>query len=151
MLFPQDAKRKEKERRSAGQGLSELKRWQEAQEAKQLVEDRKKEKKDDLELRQRLREQIAADRAARNAKSNVSYLQEGPHLNAAEEQSSSSSGTPRPAGIGSVPPVPKDYSGQARLQFRLPSGSSISHAFEPSVTLTHVRTFLLDNNHVPFR
>lgn len=134
-----------------GKGLAELKRWQDEQEAKQLVEQRKKEKKDDQELRQRLREQIAQDRAARNARSNVSYLQEGPVPPQDDQSSSAPPAGSRPVGLGTGASAPKDYSGMARLQFRLPSGSSISHAFEPSVTLGDVRTFLLDGNHLPFR
>jgi hypothetical protein len=102
-----------------GKGLSELKRWQDEQEAKQLVDQRKKEKKEDAELRQRLREQIAQDRAARNAKSNVSYLEQGPHLSPEEEQSQLSSSSGASARPAATPTVPKDYSGQARLQFRL--------------------------------
>jgi hypothetical protein len=135
-----------------GKGLSELKRMQADQEAKQLVDQRKKEKQDEADLRKKLKEQIAEDRAARNARSNVSFLTEGPRapLDGNEPQQQSSTAPARPTGLVESS-VPKDYSGQARLQFRLPAGTSISHAFEPSVTLSDVRCFLVDNNHVPYR
>lgn len=126
--------------------MAELKRWQEEQDMKRMIDERKKDKKEETELRKRLKEQIAADRAARNARSNLSYVQDGPHP-PVEESSSSS----RPTGLSTSTSTSKDYSGQARLQFRLPAGTSITHAFEPVVTLSDVRTFLINNNQIPFR
>lgn len=140
----EDAKRRERERREAGKGMAELKRWQEEQEMKKLLEERKKDKKDEAALRQKLREQIAADRAARNARSNLSYVQD----DGAPTPETIAPVSVKPQGLGG--PV-KDYTGQARLQFRLPSGASVSHVFEPEKTLAEVKDFLVSSNHVPFR
>jgi len=127
-----------------GKGMAELKRWQEEEEAKRLVEQRKKEKLEEQELRKRVKEQIAQDRAARNARTNVSFLNDGP-------VSSEQSGRQRPVGVEATNSA-RDYSGQARLQFRMPTGSSISHGFDPdATTLAHARDFLVTNNHVTYR
>jgi len=133
----EDAKKLERERRTAGKGMAELKRWQEEQETKRALEERKKDKIQEQQLRQRLKEQIAQDRAERNARSNLSYVNDG-----AEPQT-----VPVPVRQSS----PINYSGKARIQFRMPDGSSVNHGFEQDSNLGQVRNFLIDNNHVPFR
>lgn len=136
----EDAKRMERERRLAGKGMAELKRWQEEEETKRALEERKKDKIQEQQLRQRLREQIAQDRAERNARSNVSYINDG-----AEPVSASRPSPPLAATI------PSNYTGKARLQFRMPDGSSQTHTFEKEVNLGYVRNFLIENNLLPFR
>lgn len=64
-------KEKEKERRSLGQGVAELKRWQADQELKQIQEERKREKMENNLARQRVLDQIAQDRAERRARDAV--------------------------------------------------------------------------------
>ena len=116
--------------------MAELQRWQKEQEAKKILEERKKEREEEKLVRQRLREQIAQDRAARNARPNTEFV----------EQASSS--VPKPTVTSNAA---ANYAGQARLQFRLPDGSSVTHAFSPDSTLGHVRQFLIDEATVPFR
>lgn len=93
-----------------------------------------------------MKEQIAQDRLARNARTNVSFLTDGP----TDPNQQTPVSTTRPAGI-SVTTAPVNYAGKARLQFRLPGGSSVSQVFEPELTLVDARNFLINNNHVPFR
>jgi hypothetical protein len=150
-LVLQEERQREKERREMGKGMAELKRWQEEEEGKRLVEQRKKEKREEQELRQRVKDQIAQDRVARNARTNVSFLTEG-SVSHNDQPSSTTSPSVRPQGVGASAATARDYSGQARLQFRMPTGSSISHGFDPdSTTLSNVRDFLITNNHVTFR
>lgn len=125
--------------------MAELKRWQEEEEAKRMVEERKRDKRQEQELRQRLREQIAQDRAERNKRSNASIAYDGAEVN---PNAPSGSGTTRPSVISSAP---VNYAGKARLQFRMPDGSSQNHTFEQDATLGHVRKFLIDGQHVKFR
>lgn len=138
----QEARKREKERREAGKGMAELKRWQEEQEAKRLVDERRKEKREEQELRQRIKDQIAQDRAERNKRTNVSIVYDG-----AEPEPSTSSAQ-KPSVMTSSP---KDYTGKARLQFRMPNGSSQMQSFEKEVTLEHVRKYLIDTQLVKFR
>ncbi|CAL8109712.1 unnamed protein product [Orchesella dallaii] len=137
----EEERKRELERREAGKGMAELKRWQEEQEAKRLIEERKREKREEQELRQKIRDQIAQDRAERNKRTNASIAYDG------AEPSTSSGTAQKPSVISSTP---ANYAGKARLQFRMPNGSSQNHNFDQDVTLGFVRNFLIEEQHVKF-
>ncbi|KAK3913333.1 UBX domain-containing protein 4 [Frankliniella fusca] len=128
----EEARQKEMLRRKEGQNVQELKRWQQEQELKQLKEERLREKKMEQEARQRVLEQIAQDRAARNAlhatASSASVAQQG----------------------SSTPTISSSNSNEARLQFRLPDGSTYSNRFEADATLAEVRQYVISNVALPF-
>ena len=134
----QEQRNREKERREHGKGAAELKRWQEEEETKRLAEERRRDKKADALLKQKLREQIAQDRIDRQRREN-------PVESTTSEVVAPSSLTPTP----SQPPV--NFSGQARLQFRLPTGVTRNQSFDPDSTLQDVRQYLITNAVVPFR
>lgn len=129
-----EARQKEMQRRKEGQNVQELKRWQQEQELKQLKEERLKEKKMEQEARQRVLDQIAQDRADRNARN----------------ASSASSPSVAQQGI-SAPTSAARNSNEARLQFRLPDGSTYSNRFDADATLGEVRQYILTNVTLPFR
>ncbi|XP_026277742.1 UBX domain-containing protein 4 isoform X2 [Frankliniella occidentalis] len=130
----EEARQKEMQRRKEGQNVQELKRWQQEQELKQLKEERLKEKKMEQEARQRVLDQIAQDRADRNARN----------------ASSASSPSVAQQGI-SAPTSAARNSNEARLQFRLPDGSTYSNRFDADATLGEVRQYILTNVTLPFR
>lgn len=116
-----------------GQNVQKLKRWQEDQELKSLMEEREKEKREQQAARERILAQIAQDKAERAAKF-------------------SNSPQPQPQAEVSPQPVkrnPADMS-RARLQFKLPDGSSHAHDFGSSETLQSVRNYILSNMKLPF-
>jgi len=143
--FVQEARKKEIERRDTGKSVAELKRWQDEMEAKKLIEERKKDKKEEQILRQRVKDQIAQDRAERNARSNMYYVNDG------DAKITDQAPTPRgaPAGFSSF--GASSASGLAKLQFRLPDGSSHIQSFDEKANLSKVRSYLIDNRRVPFR
>ncbi|KAM3955440.1 LOW QUALITY PROTEIN: UBX domain-containing protein 4 [Aphomia sociella] len=119
-------KQKELERRNLGQGVAELKRWQADQELKQIQEERKREKMENNLARQRILEQIAQDRAERRARDQPSP----------------------PAPAPATPPhqpTAGDGGRGARLQFKLPDGSSHTAQFEADEPLSRVQRYIADN------
>lgn len=119
-------KQKELERRNLGQGVAELKRWQAEQELKQIQEERKREKLENNLARQRILEQIAQDRAERRAR-------DQPPPAAAP-----------PAAAAALTP-PADVGRTARLQFKLPDGSSHTAHFAADDSLAQVNRYIADN------
>ncbi|OWR47142.1 UBX domain-containing protein 4 isoform 2 [Danaus plexippus plexippus] len=115
-------KQKELERRSVGQGVSELKRWQAEQEMKQIQEERKREKMENDLARQRILEQIAQDRAERRAREIVTTQN-----------------------VVQTPPPPPATSGDtfsARVQFKLPDGTTHVTTFPARATVRDVTTYV---------
>jgi len=139
----EEEKRREIERRQVGQKVAELKRWQEEQEIKKLAEERRKDKEQEAQLRQRLRDQIAQDRIDRQARVNMTS---GVAPTTATDGPTSSNSAPS----SSSNVNPTNFSGQARLQFRLPEGTTKTHSFDPDSTLGHVRQYVIDHV-VPYR
>ncbi|KAF9420671.1 hypothetical protein HW555_003218 [Spodoptera exigua] len=115
-------KEKEMERRAQGKGVAELKRWQADQELKQIQEERRREKMENNLARQRILEQIAQDRRERRARD-----------------------APPPAPTpATVPPQTTPTSGDAgrgaRIQFKLPDGTSHTAHFDADGTLGDLST-----------
>ncbi|KAJ8707252.1 hypothetical protein PYW08_011386 [Mythimna loreyi] len=118
-------KEKEIERRQAGKGVAELKRWQAEQELKQIQEERRREKMENNLARQRILEQIAQDRAERRAR---------------DQPQSTQPQQPMPA-----TPTSGDGGGRARIQFKLPDGTSHTAHFDANGTLREVQRYVADN------
>ncbi|XP_034242896.1 UBX domain-containing protein 4 [Thrips palmi] len=129
----EEARQKEMRRRKEGQNIQEMRRLQQEQELKQLKEERMRDKQLEQAARQRVLEQIAQDRAARNAR-NVP-----------------SAPSPAVSGPATAPTPILTNSNQARLQFRLPDGSTHSHTFEAMSTLGDVRQYIVSNITLPYQ
>lgn len=128
----EEARQKELQRRKEGQSVQELRRWQQEQELKQLREERLREKRLEQEARQRVLDQIAQDRANRSARNATSSS-----VPSASESTSSS--------------TPASNSNEARIQFRLPDGSTHNNRFDAHATLADVRQYIVSNVTLPFQ
>lgn len=131
---------KEIERRKMGQEVQKLRRWQQEQELKQLKEERQKEKAEEAAARERILKQIAQDRAERASRSSAE--QEAAKKHAQEELRRQSEQCARDIAA---------HCDMARIQFRLPDGSSHSHNFEVTATLGEVRSYVATQLSFPFR
>lgn len=129
----EEARQKEIQRRKEGQSVQELRRWQQEQEMKQLKEERMREKRLEHEARQRVLEQIAQDRANRNARN------------------STLTSSPAPVQSTTAQTTSQCNNSEARLQFRLPDGSTHTHSFDADVALSAVRQYVEANLVLPFR
>ncbi|XP_063898307.1 UBX domain-containing protein 4 isoform X2 [Helicoverpa armigera] len=164
-------KEKEMERRAAGKGVAELKRWQADQELKQIQEERRREKMENNLARQRILEQIAQDRLERRAR-DVTPTQAQPSLQATPSEYSSTSFpqlgkkmennleqiaqdrlerrardvTPTQAQPSlQATPTAGDGGSRARIQFKLPDGTSHTAHFDADGTLAEVQRYVADN------
>jgi len=136
----QTQRQKEMGRRKMGQEVQKLRRWQQDQELKHLKEDRQKEKAEEAAARERILKQIAEDRAERASRFNAA--QEAAKKQAEEEL--------RKRSEEQAAHTAAQYD-IARIQFRLPDGSSHSHNFEITATLGEVRSYAARHLSFPFR
>lgn len=126
--------KKEIERRKLGKDMLEYKRKQEDDQARRALEERNREKAEDKAARERIRQQIAqdrADRAARFAKSK----EEQDAIRAAELQARQAELEARKEA------AQKERRTIARIQFRLPDGSSFTNQFSSEAPLEEARRF----------
>ncbi|XP_070578908.1 UBX domain-containing protein 1-like [Ptychodera flava] len=136
-----EAIEKEKMRRKQGQSLTSMKEKFEYEEMKKIAAEKKREKMEEKLARQRVKEQIARDRA----------------VMAAQSSSSAAASQPMPAAVTTQTPAEpaskKEYS-EARLQIRLPNGSAMTQTFGVSEQLAAVRVYVqlnrTDGNNDPF-
>ncbi|KAK5861611.1 hypothetical protein PBY51_022994 [Eleginops maclovinus] len=114
--------KKEMERRKMGKDVLDLKRQQEDEKTKQLLKERNREKAEEKAARERVKQQIAldrADRAARYARSQVEEKSAKQNLLQAQQAEQEAR---KEASV-------RERSTRARIQFRLPDGSSLSSQF----------------------
>lgn len=123
----------ELERRKVGQDVQKLKRWQEDQQLKNIMEEREREKQQEKAARDRVLAQIAQDKLDRAAR----------FSNNTQQQQQS------PQNISSRP-IQKSTSNIARLQFKLPDGTSHTHEFPSNEPLQVVRTYISANLNLQF-
>ncbi|KAM4626627.1 UBX domain-containing protein 4 [Discoglossus pictus] len=126
--------KKEIERRKSGKDMLEFKRKHEDDILKKALEERNREKAEDKAARERIRQQIAqdrADRAARFAKTK----EEIEALKAAELKARQAEMEARRES------AQKERSAIARIQFRLPDGSSFTNQFPSEAPLEEARQF----------
>ncbi|XP_053621558.1 UBX domain-containing protein 4 isoform X1 [Plodia interpunctella] len=128
-------KQKEMERRNTGQGVAELKRWQAEQEMKQIQEERKREKLENNMARQRILEQIAQDRAERRARDFVPTVQQTAPVAPVTPATVAAAGGAATSGDNA----------RARIQFKLPDGSSHTAQFPADSKLSDVTRYIADN------
>ncbi|XP_044525837.1 UBX domain-containing protein 4 [Gracilinanus agilis] len=126
--------KKEIDRRKTGKEMLDYKRKQEEELTKRMLEERNREKAEDKAARERIKQQIAldrAERAARFAKTKeeveaakaAALLAKQAEMEAKRESSS------------------RERSTIARIQFRLPDGSSFTNQFPSDAPLEEARQF----------
>ncbi|CAJ0954933.1 unnamed protein product, partial [Mesorhabditis belari] len=116
----------EKEKRRREEGKLVIQRKEEQKELRQIAEDRRREKLEDERAKQRILDQIKADKEDRKARA---------------------LGMPPPSHEPSkpqhvaVPPPKVDYK-QATIQVRLPSGEAVRQTFDAKESLSAVRLWI---------
>ncbi|CAH1241796.1 UBXN4 [Branchiostoma lanceolatum] len=130
----EEGKRKEKERRRQGQEMVKAKQTTQERQAKARAEELRKAKEEERLARERVREQIARDREDRAAR----YKQEKEEREQAQvvrEQEKAAEEASRQAARSEF----------ARLQFRLPDGSSVTNTFASRDNLEAARQFVAEH------
>ncbi|KAK7092782.1 UBX domain-containing protein 4-like [Littorina saxatilis] len=127
---------KEVERRKTGQSVQQLKQFQQEREILEVKEQLKKEKEEERKAREHIKLEIARDRAERNAKYQTEKSQKTEQQEAArkaklveQQRAAAEAGARR--------------SETARIQFRLPDGSSVSNQFPSSERLQAAYEFVV--------
>ncbi|XP_040417748.1 UBX domain-containing protein 4 isoform X3 [Cygnus olor] len=126
--------KKEIERRKTGKEMLEYKRRQEEELTKRMLEERNREKAEEKAARERIRQQIAMDRAERAARFAKSK-EEAEAAKAAALQAKQAELEARKEASQ------KERSLVARIQFRLPDGSSFTNQFPSEARLEEARQF----------
>ncbi|NXX61731.1 UBXN4 protein, partial [Scopus umbretta] len=126
--------KKEIERRRTGKEMLEYKRRQEEELTKRMLEERNREKAEEKAARERIRQQIAMDRAERAARFAKSK-EEAEAAKAAALQAKQAEMEARKEASQ------KERSAIARIQFRLPDGSSFTNQFPSEARLEEARQF----------
>uniref|UniRef100_UPI00398E4BED UBX domain-containing protein 4 isoform X2 n=1 Tax=Pristiophorus japonicus TaxID=55135 RepID=UPI00398E4BED len=122
------------ERRKVGKGMAEFKRKKEADRTKRILEERSRDKEEERLARERIRQQIALDRAERAAR----YAKTKEEAEAAKKASE----LERQANEEARKKVRQnERSKMCRIQFRLPDGSSFTNQFSAAATLEEAREF----------
>lgn len=129
-------KREEIERRKLGKALQQAQQSRQDAELKEWAINRAKEKEEERLAKERVRAQIAQDRAERAAKFQQEKARE---LEALKEKENAvlraeQERADREAALRST---------LAHLQFRLPSGSSVTHQFPADATLEEARQYVI--------
>ncbi|KAF5910845.1 hypothetical protein HPG69_004936 [Diceros bicornis minor] len=126
--------KKEIERRKTGKEMLDYKRKQEEELTKRMLEERNREKAEDRAARERIKQQIALDRAERAArfaktKEEVEAAKAAALLTKQAEMEVKRDSSAR------------ERSTVARIQFRLPDGSSFTNQFPSDAPLEEARQF----------
>nr|XP_046260097.1 UBX domain-containing protein 4 isoform X2 [Scatophagus argus] len=127
---------KEIERRKVGKNLQDFKRKQEEEKTKRLLEERSREKAEERAARERVKQQIALDRADRAARYAKMEDEEKVAKQALLHSSLAEQEVRKRA-------VVRGTSTIARIQFRLPDGSSFTNQFPSQSRLQEARHFVV--------
>ncbi|KAK2839371.1 hypothetical protein Q5P01_013111 [Channa striata] len=128
--------KKEMERRKIGKNVQDFKRKQDEEKTKRLLEERSREKAEEKAARERVKQQIAMDRADRAARYSKIQEEEKAAKEAllqtrkAEEESKKDA-------------LVRERSTFARIQFRLPDGSSLTTQFSSQTRLHEAQHFAI--------
>uniref|UniRef100_A0A8C2YYY9 UBX domain-containing protein 4 n=1 Tax=Cyclopterus lumpus TaxID=8103 RepID=A0A8C2YYY9_CYCLU len=124
----------EVERRKMGKDVQDLKKKQEGDRTKRLLDERNREKAEEKAARDRVKQQIALDRADRAARYANTQEEEKTAKQALLQARQEDYEERREAAV-------RERSTIARIQFRLPDGSSFSNQFPSQSRLQEARHF----------
>ncbi|XP_041857778.1 UBX domain-containing protein 4 isoform X2 [Melanotaenia boesemani] len=114
--------RKEMDRRQLGKNMQDFKRKQEEEKTKRLLEERNREKAEEKAARERVKQQIAMDRAERAARYAKTQEEEVAAKHALLQARQADQEARKETLL-------RERSTIARIQFRLPDGSSFTNQF----------------------
>lgn len=126
--------KKEMDRRKMGKDMQDFKRKQEEEKTKRLLEERNREKAEEKAARERVKQQIAMDRADRAARYAKTQEEDKAAKQALLQARQAEQEARREATV-------RERSTVARIQFRLPDGSSLSSQFPSQSKLQEARQF----------
>ncbi|KAM5279843.1 UBX domain-containing protein 4 [Ctenodactylus gundi] len=126
--------KKEIERRKTGKEMLDYKRKQEEELTKRMLEERNREKAEDRAARERIKQQIALDRAERAAR----FAKTKEEVEAAKAAALLAKQAEMEVKRESYA---RERSTIARIQFRLPDGSSFTNQFPSDAPLEEARQF----------
>ncbi|XP_056127326.1 UBX domain-containing protein 4 isoform X2 [Rhinichthys klamathensis goyatoka] len=126
--------KKEVERRKMGKEVLDYKKKQEDEKTKRLLDERNREKAEEKAARERVKQQIALDRADRAAR----YAQNQQDTEATRLAALQARAAEHEAKRDATQ---RERSAVARIQFRLPDGSSFTNQFPSEARLQEVRQF----------
>ncbi|XP_018417307.1 PREDICTED: UBX domain-containing protein 4 [Nanorana parkeri] len=126
--------KREMERRKSGKEMLDYKRKHEDDQARRALEERNKDKAEEKAARDRIRQQIAQDRADRAARY-AQNKEEQDAIKAAELQARQAEMEARKEA------TQKEKRTIARIQFRVPDGSSFTNQFPSEAPLEEARQF----------
>ncbi|XP_044221426.1 UBX domain-containing protein 4 isoform X2 [Thunnus albacares] len=126
--------KKEMERRKMGKDMQDLKRKQEEEKTKRLLEERNREKAEEKAARERVKQQIALDRADRAARYAKTQEEEKAAKQALLQARQAEQEVRKEALL-------RERSTIARIQFRLPDGSSFTNQFPSQSKLQEAHQF----------
>uniref|UniRef100_A0A8C8Z4N1 UBX domain-containing protein 4 n=1 Tax=Prolemur simus TaxID=1328070 RepID=A0A8C8Z4N1_PROSS len=126
--------KKEIERRKTGKEMLDYKRKQEEELTKRMLEERNREKAEDRAARERIKQQIALDRAERAAR----FAKTKEEVEAAKAAALLAKQAEMEAKRETYT---REKSTIARIQFRLPDGSSFTNQFPSDAPLEEARQF----------
>ncbi|KAF5890243.1 UBX domain-containing protein 4, partial [Clarias magur] len=126
--------KKEIERRKMGKDMLDFKRKQEEEKTKRILEERNREKAEEKAARERVKQQIAQDRAERAARY-AKTQEEADAAKAAALQTRQAEQEMKKEA------AQRERSAIARIQFRLPDGSSLTNQFPSETKLQEARQF----------
>ncbi|XP_056145318.1 UBX domain-containing protein 4 isoform X2 [Lampris incognitus] len=126
--------KKEMERRKLGRDMSSFKRKQEEEKTKRILEERNWEKAEEKAARERVKQQIALDRADRAAR----YAKNQEEIQAAKQAALQAKEAEQEARKEALA---RERSAIARIQFRLPNGSFFTSQFPSESRLQEARQF----------
>ncbi|XP_064595253.1 UBX domain-containing protein 4-like [Liolophura sinensis] len=127
--------KEEKERRLLGQSVLQSKQRKEEMEAREIQNELRKRKEEDRKARERVKEQIARDRADRAAK----YQKDKEDIARVKEEQERAK---LEAQQMAAAELASKRSETARLQFRLPDGTSVTETFPSGEPLSAARDFI---------
>uniref|UniRef100_A0A8D0GI56 UBX domain-containing protein 4 n=1 Tax=Sphenodon punctatus TaxID=8508 RepID=A0A8D0GI56_SPHPU len=126
--------KKEIERRKTGKEMLEYKRRQEEESTKRMLEERNREKAEEKAARERIKQQIAMDRAERASR----FAKTKEEIEAAKAAALQAKQAEMEARKEASQ---RERSAVARIQFRLPDGSSFTNQFPSDAPLQEARQF----------
>ncbi|XP_074823382.1 UBX domain-containing protein 4 isoform X1 [Natator depressus] len=126
--------KKEMDRRKTGKEILDYRRRHEEELTKRMLEERSREKAEEKAARERIKQQIAMDRAERAARF-AKTKEEVEAAKAAAQQAKQAEVEARREASQ------KERSAIARIQFRLPDGSSFTNQFPSEAPLEEARQF----------
>uniref|UniRef100_A0A674JEP8 UBX domain-containing protein 4 n=1 Tax=Terrapene triunguis TaxID=2587831 RepID=A0A674JEP8_9SAUR len=134
VIFHQKEIKKEIDRRKTGKEILDYRRRHEEELTKRMLEERSREKAEEKAARERIKQQIAMDRAERAARF-AKTKEEVEAAKAAAQQAKQAEAEARREASQ------KERSAIARIQFRLPDGSSFTNQFPAEAPLEEARQF----------